>query len=174
MAKVSLNKIITIKTGEIKTVSINDQEIQIKQYLPFEEKIEMVEKILNQSIDELNDFNFAKLTIFTALELIKAYTNISFTETQLKDVTKLYDLLDLNNVINLVRKNIPEQELDTIDRMIKIETNRIRTYFHSLVGMLSTIQQDYATTNMDVDNLINKLQTGENFELVKDILTKVN
>ena len=41
----------------------------------------MVERILNQSVDDMNDFSYAKLKVFFALELIKTYTNINFTET---------------------------------------------------------------------------------------------
>jgi hypothetical protein len=52
---------------------------EVKHYLPVEEKMEMISKIINQSIDDNGYYNPIRVKIFTVLEVTYAYTNLSFT-----------------------------------------------------------------------------------------------
>ena len=80
MAKVPFTKLGLIKDNKIETIEINGQIIEIKQYLPIQEKLELVSRIINNSSDDNNFQNPMKLDLFTCLEVIYAYTNISFTD----------------------------------------------------------------------------------------------
>ena len=42
MAKVTFNKLNLIKNTEIKNIYINENIIEVKQYLPVEEKLELI------------------------------------------------------------------------------------------------------------------------------------
>jgi hypothetical protein len=54
----------------------------------------VVERIVNQSLDDNNFANPARIMINTVLEVIFAYTtNINFTDKQKEDKLGLYDLL---------------------------------------------------------------------------------
>jgi hypothetical protein len=59
-----------------KNESIN---YEIKYYLPVKEKLEVIEKIVNNSVDENGFYNPMRVRIYTVLELVEAYTNLSFT-----------------------------------------------------------------------------------------------
>jgi len=80
MAKVSLNKIIPIKKVDDITIDINGEKVIVKQYLSVDEKVALVERVLNASIDETNYFSNAKLKVYSKIEILKAYTNINFTD----------------------------------------------------------------------------------------------
>ena len=84
----------------VKTIVINEQEIEIKQYLPVNEKLRLIGDVIGQAADENNFSNPIKLEVFTKLEIVFAYTNLSFTEKQKEDLVKLYDILESNNIFN--------------------------------------------------------------------------
>lgn len=172
MAKVSLNKLIPIKSLQDKVIKINDVEVTVKQYLPTEKKAELISAILNNTVEENNDFNDFKVVILTAIEMIMYYTNISITDTQLKDIPKLYDLLVLNKIWEQVKQEIPEDEYNFITTELNNEIVRLRTFFHSALGVLGAIQQDYNLSSLNIDELINKLKTDKSLALVKDIIEK--
>ena len=93
MAKIPFSKLGLNKDTSITLVEWNDQNIEVKNYLPIKEKIELVENIVNKSVDENGYYNPIKIYVNTIIEVINSYTNISFTEKQKEDIEKLYDLL---------------------------------------------------------------------------------
>ena len=82
MAKVSLTKLGLKVNQEIKTIEFNEQIIEIKQYLPVNDKLELISNVINLAHDENNFSNPVKVSVFTTLEIMYAYTNINFTEKQ--------------------------------------------------------------------------------------------
>ena len=57
MAKVSFTKLGLNKNQEIKILKWNDQEIEIKQYLPVADLIDLAALIVNRSHDEDSNFS---------------------------------------------------------------------------------------------------------------------
>ena len=104
MANIAFTKLGLKKNQEIKTIVINEQNIEVKQYLPMNDKLSLMGKVLTDSQDDNNFANPIKLEIFTNLYLIKFYTNITLTEKQWEDIPKLYDLLESNRVFDLIRE----------------------------------------------------------------------
>jgi hypothetical protein len=51
MAKISFSKLGLKLNQEIKTVEYNGQNIEIKQYLPIQNKLQLISSVINQSID---------------------------------------------------------------------------------------------------------------------------
>ena len=173
MAKVSLTKLGLKVNQDIKTLNWNDQVIEIKQYLPIQEKLLMMANVINQSADENNFANPVKLEIFTKLEIVFNYTNISFTEKQKEDLVKLYDLLESNKFFDQIIKNLPDGEYEKIKNDILECAKAIYTYRNSAMGVLESISSDYNTTEMNVQNLINDIQNPDSLNLLKDIVNKL-
>ena len=82
MAKITFTKLNLPKISkEEKTIEINGAQVTVKQFLSTEEKLNLIESILTKSVDEVYGyFNPIKIDFITTIELIKAYTNITFTE----------------------------------------------------------------------------------------------
>jgi len=185
MAKIAFSKLGLKKNTDVKIVKWNDQEIEVKQYLPIEEKLELVTNVLNQSVDENNYYNVARLEIFKVLEMVFAYTNISFTDKQKEDIFKLYDLImssglwyalcHYNYGSNVEDKcgAIPEEEWDAIDWWINDMIDNIYKYKNSALGIMQAITTDYENLNLDSENIRQNLSNPENLTLVKDVLTKL-
>lgn len=174
MAKVTFNKLNLTKNTEIKTININDNDIEIKQYLPVEEKLELISYIVNMAHDE--DYNFSnpvKVEVFAGIGIIKYYTNITFTEKQLENPAKIYDLLNSNNVINNVIAAIPSNEYDEIRTGIEETIKSIYQYQNSALGILDTIGQDYSDLNLEAESINEKLSNPDNMKLLRDVLAKL-
>jgi len=80
MSKITFNKLNLTKNTEVKTVKINDQIIEVKQYLPIQEKLELIADVLNDIQDNNNFINYIKMKAYLGLHIVIRYTNISFTE----------------------------------------------------------------------------------------------
>lgn len=174
MAKVTFNKLNLIKNTEIKNIDINENIIEVKQYLPVEEKLELISYIANMAHDE--DYNFSnpvKVEVFAGIGIIKYYTNITFTEKQLENPAKIYDLLNSNNVINNVIAAIPSNEYDEIRTGIEDTIKSIYQYQNSALGILDTIGQDYSDLNLEADTINEKLSNPDNMKLLRDVLAKL-
>ena len=166
MAKVTFNKLNLTKNTEIKNIDINENII--------EEKLELISYIVNMAHDE--DYNFSnpvKVEVFAGIGIIKYYTNITFTEKQLENPAKIYDLLNSNNVINNVIAAIPSNEYDEIRTGIEDTIKSIYQYQNSALGILDTIGQDYSDLNLEADTINEKLSNPDNMKLLRDVLAKL-
>ena len=173
MAKVSLTKLGLKVNQDVKTIEFNEQIIEVKQYLPVNNKLELISNVINSAHDENNFSNPVKVSVFTTLEIMYAYTNINFTEKQKEDPTKLYDMLISSGLVCEVINAIPEAEYHEIICGVEDSINAIYTYRNSVMGILDTITNDYNGMNLDATNIYNKLADPNNMDLIKQVLTKL-
>ena len=134
MAKVTFASLKLKTRDEIKTININDKEIEIKQYLPAEDKYNLIMISLQQS-KENGIYNDFKLDMFLHLNLVFMYTNLTFTDKQRENLPGLYDILETNGIIDLVVKNIPEEELSNIYAAISEIKDNLVAYENSFAGV---------------------------------------
>ena len=173
MAKVSFTKLGLKKKEEIKNITINDQVIEVKQYLPISDKINIITNVIENSADDNNFANPVKVEVFANLEIMYAYTNISFTDKQKEDPTKLYDLLEENGVIAEVIAAIPENEYALLLGWIDETIEAFYTYRNSVMGIMEQISADYSNLSLDATAIQQKLADPQNLELLKSVMTKL-
>ena len=173
MAKVSFTKLGLKKNEEVGILHINEQDIEVKQYLPINEKLELISSVINSAADENNFSNPVKENVFLTLEILYHYTNINFTDKQKEDPTKLYDLVVSSGLVNKVTDLIPEEELDEVINGLAQSVKAIYTYRNSVLGILESISQDYSALNLDATEIQQKLADPDNMALLKQVLTKL-
>jgi hypothetical protein len=173
MAKVSLNKITPIKSVDPVTVMIGENEITIEQYLPINEKLAFTERVLAATLDDTGFLNPVRLDVYMNLEIIKTYTNISITDKMMENAPKTYDLLLLNNIIETVISNIPEEEYNDLYDAVESCAEHTIQYLNSFVGMMKTISDNFDATKMNVEEIMSTLDQPDKVGLVKDILDKI-
>lgn len=173
MAKVSFTKLGLKKKEEIKNITINDQVIEVKQYLPISDKINIITNVIENSADDNNFANPVKVEVFANLEIMYAYTNISFTDKQKEDPTKLYDLLEENGIIAEVIAAIPENEYALLLGWIDETIEAFYTYRNSVMGIMEQISADYSNLSLDATEIQQKLADPQNLELLKNVMTKL-
>lgn len=173
MAKIGFTKLSLKRKNEVKTITINNNQIEIKQYLPVNEKLDLIARVINGAHDQNNFPNPIKIEVIGTLEMIMAYTNISFTEKQKEDIPKLYDLLEENGVIKDIISQIPEDEYNFIIDGINKTVDAVYTYNNSILGILEAVSKDYSNLDFDIQKLQNDIANPENLKLVKEVLTKL-
>lgn len=176
MAKISYNKLGITKDelNKVQTVEYNDQIIEVKQYLPIAEKSELITRVLNNSVDENTGYyNLLKLDMNLGLEIVYAYSNISFTEKQKEDPMKLYDMLNASKVLNLIIGLVPDGEFYYLNKTTHEMANNIVTYRNSAMGIMEAISADYSNLDLDATVIQKKLNDPDNMALLKDVLTKL-
>lgn len=173
MAKISFTKLGLKKNEEVGILHINEQDIEVKQYLPINEKLELISSVINSTVDENNFSNPVKENVFLTLEILYHYTNINFTDKQKEDPVKLYDLVVSSGLVNKVTDLIPEEELDEVINGVVQSVKAIYTYRNSVLGILESISQDYSSLNLDATEIQQKLADPDNMALLKQVLTKL-
>ena len=173
MAKVSLTKLGLKVNQDIKNIEFNEQIIEVKQYLPINEKLELISSVINSAADENNFSNPVKENVFLTLEILYHYTNINFTDKQKEDPVKLYDLVVSSGLVNKVTDLIPEEELDEVINGVAQSVKAIYTYRNSALGILESISQDYSNLDLDATEIQEKLANPENMAFLKQVLTKL-
>lgn len=173
MAKLAYSKLGIKTSQEIKTITFNDQLIEVKQYLPIADKLKIVENILNYSAEDKRFYNVGKIEIFLTLEVFYNYTNITFTDKQKENPAKLYDNLKTSGLAEVVIESIGVEEFEFLKKLIKKTIKAVYEYSNSVVGILDTISQDYSNLDLDATAIQEKLADPENIALLKSVLTKL-
>ena len=172
MAKIPFTKLKLTKREEVKEFVYNEQTIQVKQYLPINDKLTLITNAVNAAWDN-NFVNPMKLEIFGALEIVYAYTNINFTEKQKEDPAKLYDLLDSNGIIGKIAELIPEEEYSFILESIEETAYNLHEYQNSFMGILEATSKDYAGLEYDAEKVKNDMSAPEVLGTLKEVLDKL-
>ena len=174
MAKVAFTKLGLKKKDEVKTVNINNNVIEVKQYLPINDKLALISRVINLSHDSSNNFaNPVQVEVIGTIEIIAAYTNLSFTEKQKEDYAKLYDLLEENGITKDLIGAIPEDEYAFLIDGINDSIEAVYKYQNSILGILEVISQDYSNLDFDATKIQQQLADPDNLSLLKDVLTKL-
>lgn len=174
MAKVAFSKLGLKPNNNITTIYINDDiSIEVKDYLPVNSKLELISNVINSTVDDNGYYNEGKLQVYFVIEVISAYTNLSFTEKQKEDPCKLYDLLVGNEVWEKVWDKMLKSEKEFLMTCMYKTISSIYEYKNSVMGILDTISTDYSSLNYDVEALQNKIKDSENLDFLKEVLTKL-
>ena len=174
MAKVAFTKLGLKRKDEVKTVNINNNVIEVKQYLPINDKLALISRVINLSHDSSNNFaNPVQVEVIGTVEIIIAYTNLSFTEKQKEDYAKLYDLLEENGITKDLISAIPEDEYAFLIDGINESIEAVYKYQNSILGILEVISQDYSNLDFDATKIQQQLADPDNLSLLKDVLTKL-
>jgi hypothetical protein len=170
MAKLSFNKLGLKPNTEVKTVKYNDSlSIEIKQYLPVNDKLKLMGEVLTDTMDQNNFANPVKRDVFTAIAIIEYYTNISFTDKQKEEPTKIYDALCSSDIMEVITSNIPEKELKELQNGIDGIILAYYQYTNSILGVLDSVKQNYSAQEMDISKLLAEINDEKSFDILKQI-----
>ena len=173
MAKVSFTKLGLTKNQDINSFEFNSQLIEIKQYLPIHNKLQLIGDVINMSADENNFSNPVKVDMFTHLMIVEYYTNINFTDKQKEDWAKLYDLIYGSGLMTQIVDSMNPTELCAIIDGVKRSIKSIYSYRNSVLGILDTVSSDYSNLNLDASEIQKKIGDPENVELLRTVLDKL-
>ena len=173
MPKISFTKLGLTKNTSVASFEQNGQTVEVKQYLPIQEKMDLIAAVLNSCQDANNFINEAKMSMFMDLEVVYRYTNINFTDKQKEDPAKLYDLLAGSGLLGEIIMLVPQTEYKSIVMWLGKTANNIYEYRNSVYGILDAMNTDYKNLSLDADEIRQKIADPESLGLLKEILTKL-
>lgn len=170
--KIGLTKLGLKKNTNLIPFEWNGQIIEIKEYLPIEDKLDLIEKIVNMSLDDNNFANPMRIKINGVLETLFVYTNINFTDKQRENRLSLYDLIISSGLWEAIKKEI--KELDFIILVVNEVIAEIYRYKTSVLGVLQAASEDYNNLDLDADKLRQKIGDKENVEFLQNVMDKMS
>lgn len=178
MAKVPFSKLQAKVNGEVTqnfyhNLAGEKVYYEVKHYLPLAEKLELVSRIINNSIDNNGFYNPMRVKLYMTLEVVYAYTNLSFTDKMKEDPFKLYDILVSTGIFADITNIICEKDWAEIQDNVWATIKNIYAYKNSVMGILDTVSSDYNNLNLDASEIQKKIADPENMELLRNILTKL-
>ena len=155
MAKVTFASLKLKVRDDIREIDLGDKKIEVKQYLPAEDKYDLIMITLQESKEE-GVYNHFKMDMFFHLNMVFMYTNLQFTDKQKEDLIKLYDVLESNGIINAVVSAIPEEEynylFDTMETVAKARSKYDNSFAGVLNNFMINMPINAAEANKIVEN----------------------
>ena len=178
MAKVPFSKFQAKVDNKIVKLFYNNlagEEIyyEVKCYLPFQEKLELVSRIINNSIDDNGFYNPMRVKFNMVLEVVYAYTNLSFTDKMKEDSFKLYDILISTGIFESIVNSMSEKEWSEIQENVWSTIKNIYEYKNSVMGILEAASTDYSQLNLDAMAIHDQLADKDNLDLLRNVLSKL-
>ena len=131
-----------LKTNtSVKTFEFGGQKVDVLQYLPAQDKYDLLMITLQKSLED-NIYNEFKLNLYFELHLVYMYTNISFTEKQREDEFKLYDTLKSNGFYEKFFQVINEDEYNELFEQLNAIKNASFKNKRSVAGLIGEFIDD--------------------------------
>lgn len=164
---------LKLKTNtDIKKVEINGQKIDVLQYLPIEDKIDLIQIAL-QRAEQNGVYNEMKLDMYFNLYLIELYTNLEFTEEEKANEFLLYNELQSNDVISKIISVIDENEYDSLLDYLDTMKAEKDLYRRSVSAVLTSFIQDMPKNAEIVKDIVNNFDK-EKYQAVIDFAKAAN
>jgi hypothetical protein len=121
-----------------KVINFNGQEIEIVNYLSTNDKYDLI-MITLQKAFEKNIYNSFKMDIYFDLNVVYLYTNLVFDSEDREDESQLYDTLKRSGLIDAVKAEIPEEELNYLKSCVLRMSDTIIKYRNTFGAVLGAI-----------------------------------
>lgn len=91
------------------------------------------------------------------------------------EVSKTYDLLEENGVIDQIISTIPEDEIEFMKELVNDTVSDIARYNSSAAGIIQAMTANAGGLDSQITEILDKIKNGENLEtlaVIKDVVGK--
>lgn len=165
MSKVPFSKLKTKIPQEVISTQIPDTDLtlDILTYLPQNTKAEFIGFVVENSIDQTTGCTSPlRLDTWFSIALAKYYGQITFTDKQLEDVGKVYDILQSNNVFNIIAHAIPTEEYSYIKNCTETTAADVARYNTSAAGIIGAMREESGGLEKQIEDILKQIQDKEN------------
>lgn len=172
MAKIPFADLQLKENVVAKTFKYQEKTIEVLQYLPFEDKYDLVMITLQNSFEN-NIYNPIKINMYFHLYLVMMYTNIDFADDDKADLAKLYDKLESNGIIEQVINLVPETEYNQLlSDMTEIMDKELEAS-KSITSFISNFIADLPKQAKAVQNIVDNFDPNK-YQAVLDFAKAAN
>lgn len=157
MDKLAFNSLELKTNSETVPVEINGQTIEVKQFLPTFDKINLVASAVKSSIVD-GVVNEMIVEVSLHYLIVEHYTNLEFTDEEIANMVNTYDLLEENGVIDAVLENLPEGDYDHLFESAKAQSDKVDNFIAaSLQGYAGQMESNKSLEGLfNLDKAIEK------------------
>lgn len=123
-------------------IEVQGKKINIKKYLPINDKKDLVEITLQKAEQADGTYNEILIDMYFNLHLVYLYTDIVFTDEDREDEMKLYDELESSGLLERILDKIPDEEYNTLMDYLKAMRKEISSYKYSAAAMVQKLIVD--------------------------------
>ena len=129
------------KNADVTSINVNGKEIKVLQYLPIEDKIDLIDITLQKSFED-GTYSDMKIDLYFHLYLVYMYTDLEFTDDEKADPAMLYDILESNDLFVEVIGAIPDKEYDELVGYLANMQRKREEHMQSAAALLQSFIQD--------------------------------
>ena len=165
MAKVTYASLKLKTNADIETFDFNGNTIELLQYLPIQDKYDLIAMALENSVEE-GIYNPIKLDMYFHLYLVYMYTNVTFTDKQREDEMKLYDTLQSNGFIDMVLDRISDSEYNTLTTYLEETLDYLVEYQNTTAFLLKGVIADFTSKFNGIQDMIKDIDEEKFTEVI--------
>lgn len=185
MAKIKVGKLREVlkqnKYADIIEIDYKGLPLEIKTYLPIQEKLSLVASIFESAIDRdngLHILNGNSIDIAFKVLLVQTYTNLTLP----KNIIESYNMLVSSGLYDFVYENIPENEIVGIEIALDNVINAERDEYEQMnaiedrnLSIERIVKDGIDEFLIKVDELIEKLPEKDGWgDIFKEMKDSVN
>lgn len=157
---------------KVRTLKFKNKDIKVKQYLPIQDKLNLIQIALQQSLDE-GVYNDGLLTAYFHTYVVMFYTDIEFTEEEKQDVLTLFNLMDSENLIGSVIELIPQSEFGDLLEMLNNQQKNNMIFKQSAAYIIGQFIDALPSQMEKVGEIVNNFDPSK-YQAVVDFATAAN
>ena len=157
---------------KVRTLKFKNKDIKVKQYLPIQDKLNLVQIALQQSLDE-GIYNDGLLTAYFHTYVVMFYTDLEFTEEEKQDVLTLFNLMDSENLIGSVIELIPQSEFGDLLEMLNNQQKNNMIFKQSAAYVIGQFVDALPSQMEKVGEIVNNFDPSK-YQAVVDFATAAN
>ena len=174
MAKIAFSKLGIKKVDDsTNTFFFGQTAIEVRCYLPIQDKLTIIGNAINMAADKNRFPNWMKIKMCLSLEMVYAYTNLTFTDKQKEDPAKLYDMLYSSGLLKDIMNNIAQNDIDVLMDGAKQIAEAMYAQMNSVYGIMESVATDYADVGSNAEKIQQNLADPNNLTLLKNVMTKL-
>ena len=176
--KYSKLKLKTDESTTTYTYKVNEDtsyDIIVKNYLPISEKLKLIATVIEeeQDVDRMY-IDRGKLIVLFYLNVVFAYTNLSFNITDITEYPKLYDELQSSGILEGILDILAENdELSLLLDILNSTIDGVYKYKNSPIKIVESLQEGFSNLSLDSETIKDNLSNPDNLELLKNIMHKM-
>lgn len=157
---------------KVRILKFKNKDIKVKQYLPIQDKLNLIQIALQQSLDE-GVYNDGLLTAYFHTYVVMFYTDLEFTEEEKQDVLTLFNLMDSENLIGSVIELIPQSEFGDLLEMLNNQQKNNMIFKQSAAYVIGQFIDALPSQMEKVGEIVNNFDPSK-YQAVIDFATAAN
>lgn len=149
----------------VKTIKIDNKEVNILQYLPIGNKNDLIQISLQQS-EEDGIYNETLLTAYFYTYVVFFYSDIEFSDEDKQNVLSIYDILTSQGMIEMVLSAIPSSEWEDLKDGLQAQKEMNITYRKSATYLLGQFINELPNQMSKVGEIIDNFDPSKYAEVV--------